>query len=367
MTRTMTTRSVITGRSAGARRTLLRQRKGLTLLELLLVIFILSLVALSAVSLTNFADEQIRFDENRTRLAEIRRAVIGNPDRTVNGEPAVSGFVADVGRLPNTLDELVQQPPGVPTWHYEPAVGQWSGWRGPYLPTVIEQSTGIKAYRDGWGTPSDPSITPYDPNFGWKYFVPNDPLHGVGTLTVQSFGSDGTADAFSTDDSPFALDYPPRIDPLDATSPPEPIVQQADHHGDLQGWTVTVELVNQTAADWPTSDETLRLRVHAPVDGSFAWISATAWPADETSRDAAAYLSLAFDVTSADAIAPGATLTRDVSFGTTSKPVPCGVRTLQLVRDADGTPPDEATAVKRLLIVPRTQLPSKLVWELRTP
>ena len=52
-------------------------RPGLTLLELMLVVFILSMVAFSAVSLTNTLDEQSRFEATRDRWDTIRQAIRG--------------------------------------------------------------------------------------------------------------------------------------------------------------------------------------------------------------------------------------------------------------------------------------------------
>ena len=54
-------------------------RLGFTLLELLLVVFILSLIALSAVAIADRADEQLRYDDTNQHLQLIRRATIGDP------------------------------------------------------------------------------------------------------------------------------------------------------------------------------------------------------------------------------------------------------------------------------------------------
>ncbi len=82
-----------------------RHRSGFTLLELLLVVFILSLLALSAISLTDSLDssqDQFRYEQARNQAAKFERGLI----QRVVGQQSVSGFVSDMGGLPNNLLEL---------------------------------------------------------------------------------------------------------------------------------------------------------------------------------------------------------------------------------------------------------------------
>lgn len=83
------------------------RRRGLTLLELLLVVFILALVAASAVAIADRADEQFRYEETRSRLKQIRTAVVGENEPVYNGRKHLTGFVADMGSLPQNMMELV--------------------------------------------------------------------------------------------------------------------------------------------------------------------------------------------------------------------------------------------------------------------
>ena len=106
-----------------------RSRSGLTLLEMLLVLFILSAIAFSTVSMTDRLDLQSRYDDTAVRLENIRSAVVGDPSRQTNNSPIVSGFVSDMGRLPNNLGELVEQG-AMPAWNLDATSNQWLGWRG---------------------------------------------------------------------------------------------------------------------------------------------------------------------------------------------------------------------------------------------
>jgi prepilin-type N-terminal cleavage/methylation domain-containing protein len=146
-------------------------RHALTLMELLIVLTILAVLTTMAVQLTEGVIDQGRFDASRNGLEEIRDAVIGPADAEAG--PGSGGFVADMGRPPATLGELI-------TGTYSYALqaldtdgdsildGQLaSGWRGPYL----RLPAGRSALMDGWGNP---------------FLLQN----VAGTLTLVSQGSD---------------------------------------------------------------------------------------------------------------------------------------------------------------------------------
>ena len=70
-----------------------------------MVIGLLGIVALTA---TTFIVEDKGFefqDATQKRWNQIRKAIIGDTSRTLNNEPIVSGYVADMGRLPANLQE----------------------------------------------------------------------------------------------------------------------------------------------------------------------------------------------------------------------------------------------------------------------
>ena len=82
-----------------------RRTSGFTLLELLLVVFIMSVLAFSAVSLTDTMDssqDQYRYERAKNQAVAIKKAII---DR-VETQQVVRGFVADVGALPANMTEL---------------------------------------------------------------------------------------------------------------------------------------------------------------------------------------------------------------------------------------------------------------------
>jgi len=197
-----------------------QRQQGFTLLELLVVIGLLGLVAMSITSLV-IEDQGVKRQEvTEKRWDEIRKAIIGDSSRTLNGEPMLSGYVADMGRLPANLDELLAQdydndndsatPPIInqPAWttvqlgSVTPGVnGELSGgWRGPYLYTG-----GSKFFRDGWGNIDPDNINPNNEdtkNYGWNV-TPTGVSPNITDIAVQSMGFDNAIGGDNYDE-----DYP---------------------------------------------------------------------------------------------------------------------------------------------------------------
>jgi prepilin-type N-terminal cleavage/methylation domain-containing protein len=116
--------------------------RGVTLLELLVVMMILSLILTAAVKTWDVTLERGRFETTRRKLDQLATAIVGNPDMVVEGRRVDFGYVGDVGRLPNALRDLVADPTGL--------APDSSTWRGPYLRSTFNESP--EGYRtDGWG------------------------------------------------------------------------------------------------------------------------------------------------------------------------------------------------------------------------
>jgi len=138
------------------------RRRGLTLVELLVVLTILALMATVAITSTSLIMSQGRYEATVRTLMNIEEAVRGPSGvRQPDGTLLVSGFVADIGRLPIAtsddprlaLSEL-WLPDNLPTFDIrspdsDPEVLMPCGWRGPYLRLPI----GAADVRDGWGNP----------------------------------------------------------------------------------------------------------------------------------------------------------------------------------------------------------------------
>ncbi len=192
--------------------------RGMTLLELLLVVTILSAVAWMSLGVVGNRSDQLHFDDTRQRINAIRHAIVGDTSRKLNGHSEISGYIADMGQVPPSLNALLRQNycAGAPevltdeidcvsaggTWVTQPdydcknASGDcngWlvqAGWNGPYL-TAAEHND-YPRFQDGWGNNDSGD------NFGWNYSQ-------TSGVTVQSYGRDGIPSGTDV----FENDYPP--------------------------------------------------------------------------------------------------------------------------------------------------------------
>ncbi len=179
--------------------------RGFTLLELVLVLFLIGLLATAGLLFTQNIEDQAQFEDTQRRLVLIRKAIIQSGDRTVNGQPELSGFVVDNGRLPYCLTELTgpeldfTDSVSAPGTHYQspcdlsnnaltlrkPVVsdtGVRYGWWGPYI-QVNPDSNGDRPFRDGYGN-DDGSV-----NFGWSWTL----SESATAVNINSYDPDASA------------------------------------------------------------------------------------------------------------------------------------------------------------------------------
>ncbi|MEO0088764.1 MAG: prepilin-type N-terminal cleavage/methylation domain-containing protein, partial [candidate division WOR-3 bacterium] len=115
-------------------------KKGVTLLELLIVMVIIGILASAAVKTWDVTLERQRIEETIKELDEIGRAIVGDERLTYMGTRIDFGFVGDCGMLPKNLIDLVVKPDYVDS----------ALWKGPYLkPAFAENPRGFLI--DAWG------------------------------------------------------------------------------------------------------------------------------------------------------------------------------------------------------------------------
>ncbi|MCX4187781.1 type II secretion system protein [Methylophaga sp. OBS4] len=240
---------------------------GFTLLEMVLVLFLIGLMASAALMLTENVEDQTKYDETKRRMDIMRKAIVGDPTRTVNGSPEISGFAADMGRLPNCIAELLTAGDAsdaaapitykspcdnseITEWHINGDTKVGSGWRGPYIQVVPERD-GDPHFRDGYGNAGTTEAED-NKNSGWFYDVSGATLG----LTSSGYDASATSDDVGTDELIVSSDW------------------QLDD--------ITVNFINRNASEaLPASDVKLNLRIYPSSltdyktgdDGSTDWLT----------------------------------------------------------------------------------------------
>lgn len=140
------------------------QRRALTLIELLVVLVVLVILSTIAIRATDGVFAQSRYEATVRTIRQIDLAIMGDRDlRQDDGTPIISGFLADIGRLPippagellsgQNLAELwddtlwTTYPYQIRSPQSHPSIRLACGWRGPYL----KPGLGAGGVFDGWG------------------------------------------------------------------------------------------------------------------------------------------------------------------------------------------------------------------------
>ncbi|WP_036297355.1 prepilin-type N-terminal cleavage/methylation domain-containing protein [Methylobacter marinus] len=242
----------------------LPQTRGFTLLEMTVVLLLMTLLASVAIRETNGLSFQVRYEQTRERLERIREAILGNPRQIINGQQAVSGFVADMGRLPKNLHELLEQHfcsdrtystqttceaadklwKTQPSWQPHAASGLWSGWRGPYL-NISGSALAEDAFVDGWG---NEAAAKTDQNYGWWFFDLFDLTSNEldrGNMIIQSFGKNQEKDNSIPTTVDYEDDYPSNHNLSGTVYYPNPVVHQQDWRANISGG-INVNFIKST-------------------------------------------------------------------------------------------------------------------------
>lgn len=131
------------------------RHSALTLIELLVVLSIVAVLSTVALRSVVGVLEEKNYDANLSQLGEIEKAVIGEGD--------ASGFLGDIGRLPQAvgIDPLTQLAElwlqgGLPNYAINTPAGDaeirvGTGWRGPYLNLGLTRTE----LTDGFGNSFD--------------------------------------------------------------------------------------------------------------------------------------------------------------------------------------------------------------------
>lgn len=313
-----------------------RVARTLTLLELLLVVFLLAAVAASAVSLADNADVQARYELTKSRREQVRDAILSRAVAS-GGAVTLSGFAVDMGRLPTSLRELLvpldDAGQTLASWDVTDGVGR--GWRGPYLSPELEYSSAasghLPVFRDGW---ANASVSDDLFNFGWEI----SPGLPTGDFDLRSLGRDGQTGSSPADR--YAQDFPIYPSAYERTVY---LVRREDWQVELsQLGTVTIQLQDQTGAPVDPPSSALRLCVLVPSHTADRWTYEPATPGDPLNEDSS---SERFEYDVRD---------KGVLKFTFRSPtwVAAGARAMVIVRDPTGAPIQEIPPIP-ITLIPR--------------
>lgn len=291
--------------------------KGMTLLELLVVVALLSIVALAGISLIVDTGEWKQQQATEEQWLAAKRSIVGDNVVDAHYRREYSGFVADMGRLPECLRELIRPydcesdlygaDDGDPNndanrltlFTQDIDSNQWYGWRGPYIGVP-----GTNEFRDGWRNQGrdDNNGNEDDVNYGWLFGTGE--VNGTacenalvqqaipGAIILQSCGDDGEVDNTETG---FAGDFPY----VESDGTIVPLVTRHDFQVDLGASWLNVPVKVKAATNGSSriiEADSLRLRINYPVNGQMLdWSDAVL--ANAADRDAAPFLSATFPAT----------------------------------------------------------------------
>ncbi|MCK4966000.1 type II secretion system protein, partial [bacterium] len=123
----------------------MKNQKGFTLLALVIIVIVASLVAAVSMELISVSEEDRMRELTLERIKEIQEAIYGDTEIYPQTD---FGYVADIGDLPSSLDDLINDT-GDPNWN------------GPYLTTDFSDANPEDQLDDASGTE-----LVYDPDAG---------------------------------------------------------------------------------------------------------------------------------------------------------------------------------------------------------
>ncbi|MBI2089603.1 MAG: prepilin-type N-terminal cleavage/methylation domain-containing protein [Deltaproteobacteria bacterium] len=130
-------------------------RKGFTLVEVIVILVVLSILAAVAVPVAFRIFQVTAEDTTREEMDNIKKAMIGNPQKLQSSFRSDFGFLGDIGCMPATLDQLLSAG-GLPTpYTFDTTKQAGAGWKGPY----ITGTPGEDFTTDQWGNAYTYTVT----------------------------------------------------------------------------------------------------------------------------------------------------------------------------------------------------------------
>ena len=112
-------------------------RKGFTLVEVIVILAVLAILAAIAVPVALRIFERTAEDTTREEMDNIKKALLGNPQKLQTSFRNDFGFLGDIGCLPTTalggLDRLSTAGTYPTPFNFDSTKQAGAGWKGPYI------------------------------------------------------------------------------------------------------------------------------------------------------------------------------------------------------------------------------------------
>ena len=158
---------------------------GFTLIEVIVVMAIISIMAGIMIPMVYRVWESNDEETTRTRMRELKTALVGDRRIVQNGVRTHFGYTGDMGQLPGSLNDLIVDP-GV------------SNWNGPYLPAGFDTTTFNK---DAWDR-------------AFEYVTATDASGRRSAAVLASHGADGIAGTADDIGDPEVQISPTEVTPV---------------------------------------------------------------------------------------------------------------------------------------------------------
>ena len=125
----------------------MNDRKAFTLIEVVVILAVITILAAIAIPMALRLFQVTAEQATRDEMDNLKKAMIGDPQKLQSSFRSSFGFLGDIGCLPTVLDRLLTAS-GLPTPYSFDSVKQaGAGWNGPY----ITGSVGEIFTKDQWG------------------------------------------------------------------------------------------------------------------------------------------------------------------------------------------------------------------------
>ncbi len=124
--------------------------RGFTLVEVVVILVVLSILAAVAIPMAFRIFQVTAEDTTREEMANLKKAMIGDPQRLQTSFRNDFGFLGDIGRIPANLDEILLRG-SLSVFAFDTAKQAGAGWKGPYITGAAAGEEPEDFKKDQWG------------------------------------------------------------------------------------------------------------------------------------------------------------------------------------------------------------------------